>query len=49
MQNERIEANPEIMNGRPVIRHTRIPVALILQKLAAGKSVEEILGDHPRA
>jgi uncharacterized protein (DUF433 family) len=48
MRNERIEVNPQIMDGKPVIRGTRIPVELVLRKLGAGKSAEEILADHPR-
>ena len=48
MLHERIEVNPEIMGGKPVIRGTRIPVELILRKLAAGMSAEAILADHPR-
>ncbi len=48
MAHERIEANPQIMGGKPVIRGTRIPVELILRKLGAGVSAEEILADHPR-
>jgi uncharacterized protein (DUF433 family) len=45
---ERVEISPEIMFGKPVIRGTRIPVELILRKLAAGQSPEEILRQHPR-
>ena len=48
MAHERIEINPEIMGGKPVIRGTRIPVELVLRKLGAGMSSEEILADHPR-
>jgi uncharacterized protein (DUF433 family) len=48
MRNECIEVNPEIMDGKPVIRGTRVPVELVLRKLGAGKSPEEILADHPR-
>ncbi len=48
MPHERIEINPDIMAGKPVIRDTRIPVELILRKLGAGISVEAILLDHPR-
>ena len=48
MLHQRIEVNPEIMGGKPVIRGTRIPVELILRKLAAGMSAEAILADHPR-
>jgi uncharacterized protein (DUF433 family) len=47
VKHERIEMNPEIMAGKPVICGTRIPVDMILRKLGAGLSVEEILQDHP--
>ncbi|HHT10301.1 MAG TPA: DUF433 domain-containing protein [Atribacter sp.] len=46
-KHERIEINPEIMFGKPVIKGTRITVELILRKLAGGMSPEEILQDHP--
>ena len=36
MLHERIEISPEIMDGKPVIRGTRIPVELVLRKLGAG-------------
>lgn len=48
MAHERIKINPEIMGGKPVIRGTRVPVELILRKLGAGISTEQILADHPR-
>jgi uncharacterized protein (DUF433 family) len=48
MAHERIEINPEIMGGKPVIRGTRIPVELVLRKLGAGMSADAILADHPR-
>lgn len=48
MTYERIEINPQIMAGKPVIRGTRIPVELILRKLGAGMAPEVILADHPR-
>jgi len=48
MSHERIEMNPDIMGGKPVVRGTRIPVELILRKLGAGMSHESILADHPR-
>lgn len=48
MAHTRIEVNPEIMGGKPVVRGTRVPVELILRKLGAGMSVEAILADHPR-
>lgn len=43
-----IQADPSIMMGKPVIAGTRITVELILEKLAAGESVEQILDAHPR-
>ena len=36
------------MDGKPVIRGTRVPVELVLRKLGAGMSPEAILVDHPR-
>jgi uncharacterized protein (DUF433 family) len=48
MERDRIEINPQIMGGKPVIRGTRIPVELVLRKLGAGMSIEAILADHPR-
>jgi uncharacterized protein (DUF433 family) len=44
---ERIELNPQVMLGKPVIRGTRITVEILLEKLAAGRAVEEILADYP--
>ena len=40
--------DPSIMMGKPVIAGTRITVELILDKLAAGETVEQILEAHPR-
>jgi uncharacterized protein (DUF433 family) len=48
MIHERIEINPEIMGGKPVIRGTRLPVETILRKLGAGFTVDAIAADHPR-
>jgi uncharacterized protein (DUF433 family) len=45
---ERIEINPEVMVGKPIVRGTRIPVELILEKLAAGVSREELIKSYPR-
>lgn len=47
MTHDRIEINPAIMFGKPVIRGTRITVEHILRKLAAGMTIQEILLDHP--
>lgn len=43
-----IVSDPAIMLGKPVIAGTRITVELILEKLAAGETVEQILESHPR-
>jgi uncharacterized protein (DUF433 family) len=48
MQEARIESNPNVMMGKPVVAGTRITVELILEKLAAGESREQILESHPR-
>lgn len=42
-----IISDPRIMVGKPVIKGTRITVELILNKLAAGQTVEQILEDYP--
>ena len=41
-------SDPNIMMGKPVVRGTRITVELILEKLAAGESVEQLLSEHQR-
>ncbi len=48
MTHNRIESNPAIMGGKPVIRGTRIPVETVLRKLGAGMTAEAIVADHPR-
>lgn len=45
---QRIAIDPNVMHGKPVIRGTRIPVELILRKLGAGITIEDIIADHPR-
>ena len=47
MQKPRIVSDPAIMMGKPVIAGTRITVELILEKLAAGESIVQILSEHP--
>ena len=44
----KIEINPKVMLGKPVIGGTRIPVEVILRKLSQNISLEEILRDYPR-
>jgi uncharacterized protein (DUF433 family) len=41
-----IEINPKIMVGKPVIKGTRITVELILEKLAAGETIDDILKSY---
>ena len=48
MAHERIEANPEIMAGKPAVRGTGVPVELMIRKLGTGMSIEAILVDRPR-
>ncbi len=45
----RIEINPSVMQGKPVIRDTRIPVELLLRKLAEGATVADLLDAYPRS
>ena len=45
---DRIEVNPRIMLGKPVIRGTRIPVELLLRKLGEGATEVELLDAYPR-
>jgi uncharacterized protein (DUF433 family) len=44
---DRIDMNPEIMGGKPVIKGTRVPVEAILRKLGAGQEVADILAAYP--
>jgi uncharacterized protein (DUF433 family) len=43
----RITVHPDVCNGRPAIRSTRIAVASVLDHLAAGDTVEDILEAYP--
>jgi uncharacterized protein (DUF433 family) len=43
----RIEINPKVMLGKPVIRGTRITVELILRKLGEGATPQELLEAYP--
>ncbi len=43
-----IVSNPSVMMGKPVIVGTRITVELILEKLAAGETIDDLLEAHPR-
>jgi uncharacterized protein (DUF433 family) len=44
---KRIEINPAVMLGKPVIKGTRIPVELILHKLSEGATELELLDSYP--
>lgn len=48
MNRPSIIADPGTMMGKPVIAGTRITVELILEKLGAGETVEQLLQAHPR-
>lgn len=47
MQLQLIVSDPKVMMGKPVIAGTRITVELLLEKLIAGESAEQILRAHP--
>lgn len=44
---QHLSSHPDILFGKPVIANTRIPVDLILEKLAAGDSVDDLLNAYP--
>jgi uncharacterized protein (DUF433 family) len=44
---DRIEINPRVCNGKPVIRGTRIPVSSILEQIAEGESWDALLAGYP--
>jgi uncharacterized protein (DUF433 family) len=43
-----IQSDPSVMMGKPVIAGTRITVESLLEKLAMGETIEQILAAHPR-
>jgi uncharacterized protein (DUF433 family) len=47
MPEKLIVSDPAVIMGKPVIKGTRITVELILEKLAAGETIEQILEAHP--
>lgn len=47
MANPRVAADPAVMMGKPCIKGTRITVELILRKLGAGRSFDDILDAYP--
>ena len=44
---KRIEVNPEIMLGKPVIKGTRLPAAMIVEKMAFGATIDDIIAQYP--
>lgn len=44
----RVDINPDVMQGKPVIRGTHVPVELLLRKLSEGASIADLLDAHPR-
>ncbi len=44
---DRIELNPKVCNGKPVIKGTRIPVSVILEQIAQGESWDDLLQGYP--
>ena len=48
MDTELIQSHPAVLMGKPVVAGTRITVELILEKLAAGETFDQILKAHPR-
>lgn len=48
MNDPLIVSDPAVMMGKPVVAGTRITVELILEKMASGESIEQILEAHPR-
>ena len=43
----RIEVNPKIMLGKPIIRGTRLPVDILVEKIAYGATMEDLKKDYP--
>lgn len=44
---QHIVSTPDVLSGKPRVEGTRIPVALILGYLAAGKTAEEVIAEFP--
>lgn len=45
---ERITIKPDVCNGRPVVRGTRITVQTVLEFFTAGDSIEDVLEEYPK-
>ena len=44
---QRITSDPEVMGGKPCIRGMRVTVGMIVEALAAGRTIEQLLSDFP--
>ena len=44
----RVEAKPDVMMGKPCVKGTRIPVYLLLEKMGAGETSEQLLAAYPQ-
>jgi uncharacterized protein (DUF433 family) len=45
---QRIDINPQVMSGKPVIRGTRITVEILLEQIAAGSLTDEVVAEYPQ-
>lgn len=48
MRTDRVETNPGVMLGKPVVAGTRVPVELVLRKLGEGATTADLLSAYPR-
>ena len=48
MSTNRIEINPNVMLGKPVVKGTRIPVEIVLRKLGEGATVDDLCDAYPK-
>ena len=48
MNDRLVVSDPRVMMGKPVIAGTRITVELILEKMAVGETIEQVVAAHPR-
>lgn len=44
---DRIEIDPKVCNGKPVIKGTRIPVVVILEQISEGETLQDLLVGYP--
>src|SRR5258708_7449977 len=48
LQSDRIAVDANVLSGEPYVRGTRVPIAVILDSLAEGATLEELIEDFPR-